>query len=116
MQGKGQFVYNIGKISIRESPHCYATTNAYNYYDPTSDEAILHDISPVLVSIKELTVQQEKEDTIHQYDPDTLDTPIRRSFISTDRHKSLTAAQIADLWFIGPKQAMATLNATTQRG
>ena len=65
MQGKGQFVYNIGQISIMESQHCYATTNAYNYYDPTSDEAILHDISPVLVSIKELTVQQEKEDNIH---------------------------------------------------
>ena len=28
----------------------------------------------------------------------------------------MTAAQIADLWYIGPKKAIATPNATTQRG
>ena len=42
--------------------------------------------------------------------------PVRRSFISRNRHTQLSAESLAKLWCIGPKRAKATLLATTQNG
>ena len=40
------------------------------------------------------------------------DIPARRSFISNDRHKKLTAESISELWGIGNSRAMATIDAS----
>ena len=44
------------------------------------------------------------------------DIPARRTFISHDRHKQLSAESIAECWGIGIKRAKSTLLSTTQRG
>ena len=80
----------------------------YVYHDNKSDETILHSIEPSLIILGELT--REK------YDSDTLDIPLRRTFVSGDRHNRLNAGKIAEMWCIGPNRAQATMMATTQRG
>ena len=45
-----------------------------------------------------------------------VDVPARRTFVSTDRHSKHLAAEISEMWLIGPKRAEATLKATTQYG
>ena len=36
--------------------------------------------------------------------------------VSSERHTKLKAAEIGDLWAIGPQRVEATMKATTQRG
>lgn len=80
----------------------------YKYHDPTSDESILHQLNPSLVSMKELMVS-----AIHT---DFEGVPARQTYVSKERHKKLTAKSISDLWCIGLKRARATIDATTQTG
>ena len=47
---------------------------------------------------------------------DQVDVPSRKTMVSTERHTKLRAAEIGDLWAIGPQRAKDTLKATTQRG
>ena len=68
-------------------------TARYEYHDNKSDEAILHSIKPSLVTLSEMTQAT--------YDSDTLDIPIRRTFISRDRHNQLSADKILEMWCIG---------------
>lgn len=51
-----------------------------------------------------------------EYDPDTMDRPIRRTFVSKERHPVVDAKGLSERFNIGYKQAQATLLATTQRG
>lgn len=44
------------------------------------------------------------------------DVPARRTFVSLDRHTTVTADTLAERFIIGPEQARATLRATLQRG
>lgn len=81
------------------------------YADPTSDEAILSEISPSLIQLKELAV---KSVTVQQHPNEVI--PGKRSFVSKDRHTPLSTESLSEKWFIGPKRAQDTLRATTQRG
>lgn len=49
-------------------------------------------------------------------DPDLLDRPARRTFVSTERHHSATAETLAEHLGIGIVRAQQTLAATLQRG
>ena len=80
----------------------------YQYNNTGNDEAILHSIEPTLVALGELAS--------NIYDPSTLDIPVRRTFISGDRHVKLNANKLAELWCIGTQRAQATMMATTQHG
>lgn len=51
-----------------------------------------------------------------QYDPDTLDEPLRRTHVSSDRHSKVTAEGLAEKFGIGIYRARATMRATLQRG
>ena len=74
-------------------------------------EALLSDVSPLLVQMKELLMAQVN---IESHDNKVF--PARRSFVSKKWHASLTAVSLAELWGISPKRAQATLLATTQKG
>ena len=80
----------------------------YQYNGSIHDEAILHRIKPTLVALGELISDV--------YNPATLDIPVRRTFVSEDRHTQLNANRLAEMWCIGPQQAQATMTATTQHG
>ena len=65
-------------VQINEAKTYAYEDKTYAYYDTKRDEAILHSIEPSLVALKEMA-------TTH-YDNNTLDIPIRRTFVSGDRH------------------------------
>jgi hypothetical protein len=103
---------NDFKIQIKSTKAQTEYDNSFHYYDPTSDEALLHETNPILVNLKELIIQSTHVN--NGLIPDEV--PSRRTFVSNKRHGKKTADSIAELWCIGPKRAKATLNATTQRG
>ena len=43
------------------------------------------------------------------------DIPYPRTFVSKERHTSITAAELSEQWLIGLRQATDTLKKTTQR-
>ena len=81
------------------------------YKDPASDEAILSQISPSLIQLKELCVSQLKTSSHHNEV-----FPARRTFVSKERQSKLSAESLSELWSIGPKRTYSTLRATTQNG
>ena len=85
---------------------------AHWYYDPTSDEALLHSTDPTM------TYDMHPHDlqTVAQLDTALLDRPTRRSFISHERHQRVTADTLADFFGIGLERARQTLTATLQKG
>jgi hypothetical protein len=44
------------------------------------------------------------------------DVPLRRTFVSNERHTAVTAAELSERWCIGLAQATNTIRITTQRG
>jgi hypothetical protein len=92
------------------------SVRSYECLDPpTSDEALLHSINPLLVYLKEQMSKRTVKAAM-TYDQDLEDTPARRTYVSTEqRHLKVTAEHIAEFG-IGPERAKATLRATTQRG
>ena len=91
-------------------PSSTINDDRYSYLDPLSDEALLSEVSPLLVQMKEVSMVQVN---IESHDNEIF--PGRRSFVSKKRHAQLTADSLAELWGIRPKWARATLLATTQR-
>lgn len=89
--------------SLQPSYHdqCFA------YSDIHTDESILHDIKPSLVTLSELH---------HNTTSYADDIPARRTFTSHERHRKIDAITLSDMWGIGIKQAEVTLQSTTQRG
>ena len=77
-------------------------------------DRLLQSIDPSLIMLKEMSTRHIQANSY--IDVTAEDIPARRSFISTDRHKKLTAESISELWGIGKSRAMATIDATTQNG
>ena len=44
------------------------------------------------------------------------DVPLRRTFVSNERHSAVTAAELSERWCIGLSQATNTIKITTQQG
>ena len=88
----------------------------YFYQNPNSDEALLHTISPHLITLREDIISSiDTSCTRIIQKSNTHDIPARNTLVSHERHLKLTAESLADLWSIGLKRAQDTLNATTQR-
>ena len=91
------------------------TKDLYEYIDPSSDEAILHDINPTLIALKELATYHNTKDQYagaSEYEQ----LPARRTFTARGRHAKVTSEAIAELWCIGLRRARDTMGATTQYG
>ena len=81
------------------------------------DEYILRNIDPSLVMTREAMIKKtQTRDHQIPYDPMTLDTKDKRTFISGNRHPNVTPFSLAERFGIGLRQAQATMIATTQRG
>lgn len=76
------------------------------YLDNTSDDALLNEIDPTLVQLRERIISTMR------IDPKTIDVPARRTFVLTDRHSKVTVETLSERFLIGPGQAKATLMAT----
>lgn len=109
------------KSELDNCPHLHVTSSkeweptallrSISMFDPMSDEAILSEISPSLVQLKEMSVSSIN---VQQHNLEVL--PAHRTFISKDRHPALTADSLSERWFIGKQRSTATIRATTQRG
>ena len=82
----------------------------YEYLDPSSDEALLHEINPSLVPVERHQLSQIE--TVYEQ----TDVPARRTFVSNERHAKVSAELVAERFGIGPLRAQRTLRVTTQRG
>ena len=83
----------------------------YQYIEPSSDDAIMHDMNPAIVRLSQLQVHDNG--MVHHNDG--FNTPPINAFISHERHRKLSAESLAESWGIGLKKAKSTINATTQR-
>ena len=106
-------VYQVTRDTQRTFPtgNSNHVHDVYAYTDPSSDEAILSEITPSLVQLKEMCIAQ-----INTNEHDNESFPARRTFVSRKRHAELTADSLSELWHIGPKRAKATIEVTTQNG
>ena len=80
------------------SPSSDLLEGVYVYQYPTSDEAILSEINPSLVHIKELCISQ-----INIQSDDNKQLPARRTFFSRKQHYDLMTEYLSELWGIRPK-------------
>lgn len=79
--------------------------------DPRSNDADLISVDPILTGLYDkVQISQVR------YDPDLDDVPVRKTFISTDRHEKATAEALSERFGIGIHRARSTLQATLQRG
>ena len=90
----------------------------FEYVDPSSDEAILHDIAPSFIDLKEQLISTLPRNVaqVNRFDTSLEDLPVRQTFTSTDRHGIVSAEVLADRFGIGLNRARDTLKATHQRG
>ena len=66
------------------------------------DEHILRNINPSLVMTKEvMTKKTQTKDHQFKYDPMTLDTKEKRTFVSGNRHPNITPMTLAERFGIG---------------
>ena len=104
------------------NPHsvilCEANTLTPRQYDTSEiehfEESKLQSISSVFVALKEQSMKHMIQPVYVDVSHD--DIPSRRTFTSNERHKRKSAEDLSELWCIGKSRAMATLDATTQRG
>ena len=81
-------------------------TYGYNYEVMRSDDALMHEMNPIISYKKALNRDQETYGLV--------DMPHSKSFMSSDCHHKLSADGLTENWFIGPIKAKATLRANTQ--
>ena len=114
---------SISRTSEEKIRNCYFIqainadyTNPYErtwqYDNPTSDEAILHSINPILTQWVKSTTRSTEALPLSEIK--ILQEP--RTYISTQRHNQITAEDLAEKFCIGLERAQATLRATRQRG
>ena len=86
----------------------------------TLSESETNDDDQVVVSLnpQELVERMISQIIISDVRVDDVltDVPLRRTFVSNERHTSVTAAELSKRWCIGLAQASNTIRITTQRG
>jgi len=99
----------------RRREFCLPNEMRYEYLDPNSDEALLHEIDPSLVLMTERLTKRQRISQVETVF-EQADAPARRTFVSDERHTKVSAELIAERFGIGPIRAQRTLRVTTQRG
>ena len=77
-------------------------------------EQMLRSITPSLIMLKEMSHRHINK--LSYIDVNQDDIPLRRTLVSTERHKKKTADNISEMWGISRSRALASINATTQYG
>ena len=96
----------LKKVQVAESEADEAYKYGYNYERMRGDDALMHEINPIISYIQALNKDEQAYGLV--------DKPPHKSFISSKRHHKLDADGLAENWLIGPIKAKATLRATTQ--
>ena len=122
----GNVKLGINEIATLRVPRCIQTISTvgkvqgfyinevkYQYDLPGSDDAIMHNINPIIVKLSQLDTAGVMTNQIE--DKNEHDLIPRNTFTSTERHRRIDANSLAEIWGIGPLKAKATLHATTQR-
>ena len=116
----------INAVEIRKEPPKYLRTVAsissshvtpvnevkYQYMEPSSDDAIMHDMNPTIMRLNQLQV---RDNGMVHHNEEEFDAPPRNAFISRERYSEMSAESLDESWGIGIKKAGATINATTQK-
>ena len=87
---------------------CYHPINGYQYIESTSDESQWHEINPCLTCLRERTIFNVNVSLLPMND-NTMDLVLRRTFVSSDRHTTVTVETISEKIMIGHMRATATL-------
>ena len=112
---RNAFCVKVDTRFTSTSPLDYFQENVRNYVDPSSDEAILTEINSVLVTHHEDSGRFVNSTNVSPY-AFGEEIPARKTFVSNERHRKVSADPLSELWHIGPKRAKATIDATTQNG
>jgi hypothetical protein len=75
------------------------------------DAALLESIDPSLYHLHDKLNQRRVIEQVEMQD-----IPVRRTYVSHERHTKVSAESLADRFCIGPERAKNTLRVTTQRG
>ena len=94
------------------------TSNNYEYLDSIDDASLLHSVEPSLSNLKEQLLEKVSRNVVEvtRYDDVLEDFPTSQTYMSTERHRKISAEVLADRFGIGIERARATLRATVQRG
>ena len=79
----------------------------------SDDDDIVVSLNPQ--ELVERMISQVKVSDV-RVDEMPTDVPLRRTFVSNERHTAVTAAELSERWCIGLAQATNTIRITTQRG
>ena len=96
----------ISSTIISINPYCYSLRNKYRYSYSNFDSAILYNIYPSLVELKEIATSIIK--------PPKSNVLARRLFVLHDRYLETSAEILSELWGIGLNNTKGTMAATTQ--
>ena len=88
----------------------------YEYEDPSSDESLLHSLTPSFTDLKEQLIANlpRQISKVSRVDDSLEDLPVRQTYTSTERHGLASAEVLADRFGIGLQRARDTLRATHQ--
>lgn len=106
----------LSQVRTEKEPPFFKVTmsedgdNQWSYLRHDIDATMLNEIDPTLIQLKERIISTLSFTTTFE------DVPTRNTFVSTERHSTITAETLAERFLIGPDRARATLKATTQKG
>ena len=76
----------------------------HKYINPASDEAHMHEINPCLNRLRECSIAKITASSLSTNE-NIMDLSPRKTFVSTDRHTTVTAEAMADNFLIVPDRA-----------
>lgn len=82
-------------------------------FGPSEDDQLVVSLNPqqiVVQTISKVMISDVRTNEV------LSDVPLRRTFVSNERHTSVTAAELSERWCIGLAQATNTIQITTQQG
>ena len=85
--------------------------------DPWDDQVLLGEIENSFLNLREELMKKRRMGQLGTvYDQELLDTPIRDTYTSRERHNKVTANLVAQRFGIGIERARQTMRSTLQRG
>jgi hypothetical protein len=82
-------------------------------FGPSEDDQLVVSLNPqqlVVQTISKIIINDVRTNEV------LSDVPLRRTFVSNERHTSVTTAELSERWCIGLAQATNTIQVTTQQG
>ena len=101
------FKVQSGTTITSPTPTCHTIKPIWKYKDPSSDESILNEVNPCLVSLKEMSVVTAHEKEIYS---------ARRTFVNTDQKNALQPNLFQNYGILDPKEPVQRLRLQLSTG